>query len=312
METAAAKILWARSVQLHNMQYICILSDGDNKTLSALNEQRPYGNDVIIDKVDCINHVHKRLGTGLRNLLKTSPNIKSGRGGLTKAMIEKLTQYYRGAIMSNVTTSKDPQQMEIAVTNMQQQIMASLCHNVYNKNPEEQHKLCPEKWCKFQQDKRDGTSTYDHAKQQSKRLPENFLPHIISLYNRMSDAELLKRCVPGLTQNQNESFNATIWQRCPKEKYFGAKSVNLALASASMAWNIGQFSQTKIMNALKLSAFPYTTQNAIRKDKIRIKTFERAAMVKEKLKRKSKKIEQSKKEKRARIQQGVDYAPGQA
>lgn len=66
------------------------------------------------------------------------------------------------------------------------------------------------------------------------------------------------------------------------------------------------------MNALKLSAFPYITQNAIRKDKMRIKNCKRAAMVKEKLKRKSKKIEQSKKEKRARIQQGVYYAPGQA
>jgi len=182
METAAAKLLWARSVRIHNMRYVRVLSDGDNKTLASLNERKPYGPDVEIEKIDCINHVHKRLGTGLQNLLKTSPHIKGGRGGLTKLMIEKLTQYYRGAITSNTTISKEPVEIDLAVTNMKQAIKASLHHNVYNQNASEQHKFCSDRWCKWQQDQRDGSTTYDHAKQQSKRLPESYLSHMIPLY----------------------------------------------------------------------------------------------------------------------------------
>ena len=70
MEIEAAKILWVRSLEMHNMQYVSILSDGDSKTLASLNEQMPYGPQVVVTKFDCINHVHKRLGTGLQNLIK--------------------------------------------------------------------------------------------------------------------------------------------------------------------------------------------------------------------------------------------------
>lgn len=36
-----------------------VVSDGDSNTHSKLNEVEPYG-DVEIEKMDCINHVHKR------------------------------------------------------------------------------------------------------------------------------------------------------------------------------------------------------------------------------------------------------------
>ena len=103
MKTEAAKIMWKRSVSRHKMRYTSTLCDGDNKTVSALNEIKPYGDEIVIKKLDCINHAHKRLGTGLRNLLKPSPHIKGGKGGLTKAVMDKLSNYYRNAIMANTT-----------------------------------------------------------------------------------------------------------------------------------------------------------------------------------------------------------------
>ena len=84
METEAAIIIWSRSVTMHNMHHVNVLSYGDNKTHSSLNELQPYGDDVTIEKLDCVNHVHKRLGTGFRSLLKSSPHVKGGKGGLTK------------------------------------------------------------------------------------------------------------------------------------------------------------------------------------------------------------------------------------
>jgi len=49
----------------------------------------------------------------------------------------------------------------------------------------------------------------------------------------------------------------------------------------------------------------------LQKDKLRIENAARMSLAKQKLKRKLKKSEQSKKEKLDRHQQGVDYAPGQ-
>ena len=74
METAAAKAIWSRSIAKHKMRYVAMLGDGDNKTLQSLNELQPYG-QMKITKLECVNHIHKRMGTGLQNLLKSNPNI---------------------------------------------------------------------------------------------------------------------------------------------------------------------------------------------------------------------------------------------
>ncbi|GFV22136.1 uncharacterized protein TNCV_1129971 [Trichonephila clavipes] len=65
---AAAKI-WSRS-EACGFRYTTLLSDGDAKTHKFLNSLKIYGPDVEILKEECINHVSKRLGTSLRNLVK--------------------------------------------------------------------------------------------------------------------------------------------------------------------------------------------------------------------------------------------------
>ena len=65
METEAAKLLWARSVELMDAEYTSLLGDGDVAVLSALNTLRPYGADVMILKQECINHISKRMFRGL-------------------------------------------------------------------------------------------------------------------------------------------------------------------------------------------------------------------------------------------------------
>ena len=62
-----------------------------------------------------------------------------------------------------------------------------------------------------------------------------FLPYNLLLYTRLLDKALLKRCVAGLTQNQNELFNATIWKSCPKERNFGTAAVQRALRLAILS-----------------------------------------------------------------------------
>ena len=76
---------------------------------------------------------------------------------------------------------------------------------------------------------------------------------MLPLYKRLSDDELLTRCVPGLTQNQNEAFNATVWKRCPKERRFGAGSVTRALGLAAIIWNSG-VCYDKILQKLNMNS----------------------------------------------------------
>ena len=65
MEVKAAAAIWHRSEEECKMRYTTMLSDGDSKTFLMLQEMKPYGPDVVITKEECINHIAKRLGTGL-------------------------------------------------------------------------------------------------------------------------------------------------------------------------------------------------------------------------------------------------------
>ncbi|KAL8563508.1 hypothetical protein ACOMHN_066175 [Nucella lapillus] len=69
MEMEGALILFKRSVQLHGFRYTEMLGDGDAKTHSRLLQEDPYDGRPI-EKLECVNHVTKRMGTALRNLVK--------------------------------------------------------------------------------------------------------------------------------------------------------------------------------------------------------------------------------------------------
>lgn len=55
-------------------------------------------------KLECVGHVQKRLGTRLRNMVKSHKGTKnpiSGRGKLTENVINSMQNYYGLAIRSN-------------------------------------------------------------------------------------------------------------------------------------------------------------------------------------------------------------------
>ena len=66
MEREAAKALWERSVAQHGLNYRTMLSDGDSVAFAAVTELQPCGATRPVKKVECVNHVHKRMGTALR------------------------------------------------------------------------------------------------------------------------------------------------------------------------------------------------------------------------------------------------------
>ncbi|KAH7976933.1 hypothetical protein HPB52_021746 [Rhipicephalus sanguineus] len=96
MEVEAGVVLFKRSLVKHSLQYTTVLSDGDSRTFLALKEAKVYG-FIEVEKEDCINHVHKRMGTALRNVLSKhkGPGLEPlGRGRLTGDLVTKLSSYY--------------------------------------------------------------------------------------------------------------------------------------------------------------------------------------------------------------------------
>lgn len=138
MEMEGAFVLWNRSVERLNLRYVNVISDGDSKTVAALNVAKPYGEDVQIVKYECVGHVQKRVGAAIINLrqkppmetvevvvekavkarkaTKSRPAVKAkkavtklvtrkvkigGVGGITKSKYLLLQQFYGNAIRGN-------------------------------------------------------------------------------------------------------------------------------------------------------------------------------------------------------------------
>ena len=55
--------------------------NGKSKWMGALNQMKVYGDDTEINKLESVNHIHKQMGTGLRNLEKKSPHVKRWKWG---------------------------------------------------------------------------------------------------------------------------------------------------------------------------------------------------------------------------------------
>ena len=58
-----------------------------------------------------------------------------------------------------------------------------------------------------------------------------FRKELKPLFTRLSSDELLKRCLKGVTQNQNEALNSILWKKCPKSVFFCGKQKLTACAA---------------------------------------------------------------------------------
>ena len=117
METEAAVIMWRRSLLLHCFRYMEMLGDGDGKAHGKVNGIQPYGPEVTIKIIECVNHVTKRMGTALRTRVekrKAQNLLIGGYGKLTDDRIEKLTNYYSWAIKDNAGNLKAMEHAEWA------------------------------------------------------------------------------------------------------------------------------------------------------------------------------------------------------
>ena len=256
MESAGAINIFHRSVKKYNLRYTKYLGDGDSSSFSKIVESKPYGQDIVIKKLECIGHIQKRIGSRLRQLKidyrgKKLPDGKgiAGKGRLTDSAINKLQNYFGIAIRSNTDS----------VYAMKKCIFASLFHNSMLE-VEKRHRFCPrgkDSWCIWQKEM---AEEKDSVFEPQLSLPEAIFDVLLPVYKDLTSEDLLSRCLHGKTQNANEALHGMIWQRCPKIVYSGRKVVEIAVASAVCCMNDGRQAIKNVMNTMALDVGVQATE----------------------------------------------------
>lgn len=268
MEVDGMKRIFQRSLLERNAKYVKYIGDGDTKTFPELQVSVPY----TVEKVECVGHVQKRMGTRLRKLKLMNRGKKlsdgksiGGKNRLTDKIIDKLTTYYGNAIRENSSS----------VENMRKAIWAIYCH-YSSTDAKPMHYFCPEgkkSWCEYQKSKATMMS-YKHKN----IVPTAVMEEIKPIFAELSAPKLLERCLGGKTQNANESFNSTIWKYCPKISGASKTVVDIAVNEATVMFNEGMTGRIKIMKCLGFKIGHYCQTSALQADYMRVKQAEKKCM----------------------------------
>jgi hypothetical protein len=300
MEAEIAKVLWSRSIDKHKFRYTTMLSDGDACTFSTLKDLMPYGDAIPIEKIDCINHAEKRMGTALRNAAKIHGLGGKKAGSLTVEKANKLQKYYGRAIRGNIGE----------IENMRTAIWASLFHSL-STDDDPHHSRCPDgpdSWCSWKKAQALGLPA---PKQKcSTALSRPVAEKLVPIYQRMSEKALLERLLHGATQNANESLNNLIWVHCPKTTFVGLQKVRTGVAMGVARFNAGAIHTIEVMRNLGIEPTEVCMLNTEKEDANRIAKAKRADDKKEKEIRSMKQTARKLQLARLEDQEGSTYAAG--
>ena len=104
-------------LEKHGLHYTKFFGEGSSKSYSAVKIIHEASGKVV-QKLECIRHVQKRMGTALRKLKKNKKDLGE-KGKLTDKMIERIQNYYGIAIRSNIGN----------LESMKKSILATLFHS---------------------------------------------------------------------------------------------------------------------------------------------------------------------------------------
>ena len=299
MEKDMALRMWNRSEDKNAMRYSTMVSDGDSSTYLAICENVDYP----VEKLECVNHVSKRLGTRLRNLKKTflseiktatgriiKRSVLGGRGKLTDAIIDELGRYFGKAIRDCADTTADQ---------MRKTCLSGIKHvTSTDENPD--HEYCPtgeNSWCFYNRAiaKEEQPPSHDTMKV-SLSLNSDEKAKVVEVYESLTTDELMGRCLKGRTQNANESLHSKLWMKKPKNKFYGLASLKQAASSTTMEHNFG-FEASNIVGNM-----PFAKQSEAQRDADSFRENTR--------RRKSLMVKRSKKRKRT-DDRDEDYGAGE-
>ena len=159
MEAAGLVDCFMSSAETRKLRYTHYIGDGDSKAYLDIVKNDPYPGTVV-EKLECVGHIQKRVGNRLRNLRNTMKapladgKTLRGRGRLNDKIINKLQNYYGLALRQSTDTT---------VYQLKKAVRAVLFHCSEVSDLDTRHQMCPstkDSWCKYQADKLNGTNTY--------------------------------------------------------------------------------------------------------------------------------------------------------
>lgn len=275
MESVGAVNMFNSSIERFNLRYSHYIGDGDTGSFKKVIDSKPYGDDLVPVKLECVGHVQKRLGTRLRNL-RTKLKAKDlsdgkkiqGKGRLTDKIVNKMQNYFGIAIRNNSAIAWDNDR-DKALYAMKKGVLAVLWHCTDFSETADRHKFCPrqpDSWCKYWHAGKNDTSSVN--------LPLAIHRVIRPIFMDLRDDNLLNRCLDGTTQNPNEAVNQIIWKKCPKDTFVSKPVLDIGVASAVIQFNDGLSGFQKLFQRLNLSVGTYTKAGAIEIDTRRIGNME--------------------------------------
>lgn len=323
MEVDGIVEMFERSEELYNVKYANYIGDGDTKTFKALLDTKPYGDDFVVCKKECVLHVKKRLykraldakkkhaqlkkatkklteeGKKIQQKAKKSKDKKPKCQQLTIKLLQELSTYYGLAIRRNSDSTE----------RMRSEIWAAYYHKIStDENP--QHSYCPpgsESWCKWRQSEAAGTlDTYEHPP----ALDDDAQQILKPIYEELTAENLLERCIGSNTQNNNESFNACVWHLAPKHLFAGKKIVDIATYISACIFNEGFASLLKIMETMGITIGPQAEQLARNRDERRVSSANRRSTDNSKEARTARQNERSEQIEEYERSEGILYGAG--
>ncbi|KAG8237305.1 hypothetical protein J437_LFUL017065, partial [Ladona fulva] len=194
------------SIEMHNLKYHRLIGDGDSSNMQRLPREMPYGADLPVQKVECMNHLLRTYISRLRDTARKPKNSQGAVPILLRKKVGDNLQRIRVAISAAVayrraTTNSDKIKL------LEEDIRKGTNH-VFG-----DHEGCAEYFCKSPNERE-----------------ENLFPQMRScgLWVDIRYANsLLARHSPSLIQNVTnnvaESFNSLV------AKYIGGKRINYCL-----------------------------------------------------------------------------------
>lgn len=281
MEVAGVVKIFQRSEESPvPARYVHFLSGWDCKSFDAMTQLTSY-REVTIDKLECINHVEKRMGTRLRVLRKTykkkllPDGKKLSRKG-PDTVINNLQEYYGKAIRSSKTLEA-----------MKEACWATYYHKG-STDADPQHGLCllgGDSWCKYNRAAANGLPCPEHTYS----IPTEVMTVIKPVYQDLCSPNLL-RCLHGNTQNCNEASNNVIWSRIPKNTFLNEITLKIGVLDSVIAYNEGALAKVKVLQDLCGKAGGNCVVGLQNSDAKRVREAERALLEIKKRPRKAKKI----------------------
>lgn len=223
-----------------------------------------------------------------------------GKNRLTGPVIDQLCVYYGNAIRVNSNN----------LTNMKKAIWAIWNHKA-STDAQPLHHFCPQgvdSWCTYQKAVALGTvNQHKHTN----TIPTAIMEYIKPVFFDLSSPALLRRCLKGLTQNANESFNSVLWTICPKRGFAGSKVVQLAAYEAAIVYNKGCQAKFEVLQQLNIVPGKHFEKAMCDFDNLRVIKADKKAEGETLESRKARRRLRLQKDQKDQEVEGVTYAAGQ-